>query len=90
LRNDDQHLELPHPALALGYQPLEDHQQLESRILKAMKIMANIIKTHGDVYLPLFLRLEQELEQHRSKKFAMKRVASFMAEEPTDFKNPAV
>lgn len=40
--------------------PIED-------IEEATKIAAHVVRTYGDLYWPLFARLEKELKDHRSR-----------------------
>jgi len=69
---------LPHPALALGYRPSKQFKSIEDRINNAMKIMARIIAEEGEEYLPIFLRLEEELEKHQRKNNALQRAESLL------------
>lgn len=64
---------LPHPALALGYKPKKKFKDLEERIENALNVMADIIRSEGERYLPIFIHLENELGKHRSNKAALQR-----------------
>lgn len=70
---------VPHPAPGSavgtgGGQPSE----LEERILNALEILAVKLERGVVDVLPIFERLEQELEQERSRSDAMRRASSFL------------
>jgi len=71
---------LPHPALTLGYQSKKEFCSLEERLQNALRIMAKVIAEQGEAYLPIFERLEEELEAHRSKKGALQRALALSEE----------
>ena len=71
---------LPHPALALGYRSDKQFNNIEERITNAMKIMAQVIVEEGEEYLPIFLRLENELEIYLAKKKSLQN-ALYLAQE---------
>jgi len=43
------------------------------RLEAALEYAAHCVATHGEAYLPLFERLEAEVEAHRSKESAVER-----------------
>jgi len=75
---DNDYTDLPHPALALGYRSPKKFKSMESRIKNSMKIMARIIAEEGEEYLPIFLRLETELEKEVEKSNALRRVTTLL------------
>lgn len=76
----------PHPALSLGYKPSRQSEDLEERIQNALKIVAQIISTEGEDYLPIFQRLEKELIAHQANKKSLQR-ALFLCETSGDMIN---
>lgn len=40
----------------------------DEEVEKAYKIMAGVIRDHGDKYLPVFQRLHEEYEQRKAKR----------------------
>ncbi|MCH6256799.1 hypothetical protein MLD52_09595 [Puniceicoccaceae bacterium K14] len=63
---------LPHPSLALGYSSKHQTNTIK-RIRNAILIIANLIANGEEKLLPLFQRLEQELENQIEEKEALKR-----------------
>lgn len=72
--------ELPHPALALGYREEPQFDRMVERIENAMHVVAEVIANHGAEYLPIFERLERELEEHRARENALERALNLSRE----------
>lgn len=64
---------IPHPALVLGYAPSKKFDSISDRIENSMCIIAALIVEEGDVYLPVFQRLEDELEAHKKREASLRR-----------------
>ena len=75
-RNTPNHPDLPHPALALGGRSSTSFTSKEDRLRNALEIMARIIQSEGEEYLPLFLRLEKELKNELLITQALARAAA--------------
>jgi hypothetical protein len=70
----DQAMEpIPHPALKLGYVSPKKFNCMMRRIENSMRIVASLIAAEGDVYLPIFQRLENELSEHKLKEKSLRR-----------------
>ena len=50
------------------------------RLEHALVFMAGIVKYYGTIYLPIFERIERELEQARAKESALTRAERILAE----------
>ena len=72
----------PHPALALGYMGKRKFKTPRQRIENAMHIIATIIANDGDIYLPIFQRLEKELDAHQEKEKSLKRALEISKGDP--------
>lgn len=51
-----------------------------ARLEKARKIVAQAIKLHGDAYLPVFIRLDQEIEALKVKDSALNKALLLAAQ----------
>jgi hypothetical protein len=61
------------PAARTGTRP----QSVEARIHNALHIVAELLQ-HDDAYLPIFLRLEGELESARAQSAALSRARAYL------------
>ena len=50
-------------------------QPMEARIANALRLVAELLE-HDEIYLPVFLRLEAELQQARERRAALERAKS--------------
>lgn len=65
--------DLPHPSLALGYSDKKKSKSTIERIQNAMYIIANLVVEGDQKLLPLFQRLESELEKQKNKARSLER-----------------
>ena len=61
-----------HPALNLGYQSFPETSYLE-RLERGLQKSAQIVALFGEDYLPIFKRIEYELEKEKTKQRDLKR-----------------
>ena len=54
-----------------------DEANMQEEIKIAMIILSKIITKHGKAYLPIYMKLEEELEAQKSKKLALERAIKF-------------
>ena len=52
---------------------IKNSELTTERVMQAKIIAAKIVATHGDAYLPLFTRLEEEVERLSKDKEAIER-----------------
>ncbi|MBB5353697.1 hypothetical protein HNR46_003958 [Haloferula luteola] len=72
---------LPHPCLALGYRSGTQSNTTTARIENAISVMARLIAEEGELFLPIFRRLEQELDERRDQEGALRRALSIAAKD---------
>ena len=48
-----------------------DSELTIERLERCLKVSAKVVSIHGDKYLPLFVRINRELEEMRNKKMMM-------------------
>lgn len=72
----------PHPALKLGYVAPRTFSSTTARIENAMRIVAYLIADQGEHYLPIFQRLERELEAHHMKEGSLRRALEITGKTP--------
>lgn len=69
-------LPLPHPALALGHDQSTSCVITTDRIERAMVTVAGFVAEDGERYLPVFRRLERELDERNEVEQALRRALS--------------
>ena len=79
LQNDPAHTQRPQaqgttPATARRTLP---PQPVEERIANALRVVAELLQ-HDETYLPVFLRLEAELQQAHARRAALERAKSLL------------
>lgn len=68
---------LPHVSLALGYSAEKRDKCTIERIRNAMYVVAKLIAGGEQELIPLFQRLEKELEKQKDMEFALERAIDF-------------
>lgn len=63
----------PSPPLALGYKKTSKFKNRADEIEDALIIIASIVAEFGEAYLPIFERLESELNNEKEKSSAIER-----------------
>ena len=74
-------ISVPHEALVLGYRP-NTCRNIENRIKRGMVTIAFLISEGYKEYIPLFKRLEDELERHQMERSAIKRALELSQQHP--------
>ena len=59
------------------------------RLERALRVMAKIVALHGDVYLPLFERLEKELFAARKQEALRKRALKLSSMTDNPYESPS-
>lgn len=77
---DGDQKEIPHPALCLGYEGVRNFGSLEERIQNSLKILAPIIVDGGEEYLPIFERLEKELQILKKRQETFERLKDYLGD----------
>ena len=64
-------IDLPHPALAIGYKSGLRTGLDIVRLENALRIAADVVAEEGEAYLPIFERIERELHERKLKEEAL-------------------
>ena len=59
------------------------------KLERALRVMAKIVTLHGDVYLPLFERLEKELLAARKQEVLHKRALKLSSMKDNPYESPS-